>query len=133
MNIDQLKEKAKKDLAIDTSNLDVCSVRIPYVSGEWMNFLNDEIISLKKLEFDYDKQFRLKWKFYKTEFNMVLKDKNEVMIFINGDEDIIELKMKIVKKKEKVKFIESTINTLNQMSFNISNAIKFLMFKSGTL
>ncbi len=71
------------------------------------------------------------WKYYKTEFNLVLKDKFEVMTFINGDQDIINIKLKVAELKHKINYIEGIINTLNQMSFNIGNAIKFTMFKAG--
>ena len=42
MKLDDLKKKAEKDLHIDNSELDIKSVQLPYITGDWLKILNEE-------------------------------------------------------------------------------------------
>ena len=51
--------------------------------------------------------------------------------YIDADQDIIQLNLKLVYQKEKVEFLENAIRSLNSRGFNIKSAIDWEKFKVG--
>lgn len=131
MLLADIKIKAEKDLHIDASELDLKSVTLPYITGDWLKILNEEALKLKKISAEHDKLRGKKYHFYKTGYSVVLKSSAEVWEYIRADEEYNTSSLKLAGQEETVKYIEGVISSLNSMSFNISNAIKWNMFKSG--
>jgi hypothetical protein len=57
--------------------------------------------------------------------------KHEVPMFVEADEQIQEIDVKIHVVKQEVEFIQKTIEEINRRSFHITNAIKALAFLNG--
>ena len=59
--------------------------------------------------------------------------KAESEMYIQSDEDIISVNIKIVNQKEKMSLLEEVIKNLNQRNFQIKNAIDYLKFTGGEI
>ena len=54
-------------------------------------------------------------------------------LFLDGDEELLQAKNKIVQQEVKGKLIVETARIIQNASFNISNAIKWKKFLAGDL
>lgn len=131
MTLDELKIKAERDTKIDASEMDIKSLQIPYLTSDWLKTLNIEILTLKKMDTEHNQLKGRKFHYFKTEYNVVIKSSSDVWEYIRADQDFVDSLHRLTYQEEKVKFVEGVIDILNKMSFNISNAIKWQMFKSG--
>lgn len=131
MNLDSLKTKADKDTKIDVESLDLKSIQLPYITSDWLKILNAEALHLKKLDADHNQLRGQKFHFFKNNYNVIIKSSSDVNEYIRADDEFKKSLLTLQYQEEKVKFIEGIISALNTMSFNISNAIKWNMFKSG--
>ena len=52
-------------------------------------------------------------------------------MYVDGDEEVIEMNLKIGYQKEKVDFLENAIRSLTNRGFNIKSAIDWEKFKVG--
>ena len=57
--------------------------------------------------------------------------KADLQYHINRNQDWVNNQLKIAMQKEKVKFLESIITSLNSRGFNINAAINWEKFKVG--
>jgi hypothetical protein len=105
--------------------------------------LVSEKASLKKLDAQM-KQLRLsKYEFYSQGHTEETKKlgwelpprgiilKADIPMYIESDNDIIDLSLKIGMQGEKVEFLESIIKSLHNRNFLIKNAIDFIKYLSG--
>jgi hypothetical protein len=53
-------------------------------------------------------------------------------MYIEADEDIIKLSLKIGVQQEKIDFLESIIKTIINRGYNIKSAIEFIKFTNGS-
>lgn len=140
-SLDMLKQMADVDLKIDKSLLDQESLRTPNLHNKWLRMLYDRKEKLKM--FDCKKKIltRDKWLYYngkasddvykeKGVFNYKVM-KSDLQMFIDADEDFHKLEAQELRVKNEVEFIQNTLAEINRRSFNIANAIKFMMFTNG--
>ena len=64
MKFDTIRDMTAKDMAIDDSQLDIESLKIPQLHNKYLNIFHDERFALKKLEADKRELLRVKWEFY---------------------------------------------------------------------
>ena len=60
---------------------------------------------------------------------MILK--GDIPMYMDADQDIIDLNLKIGTQQEKVEFLESVIKTIINRNFVIKNAIEWNRFTMG--
>lgn len=142
MKLEEIEELWGKDLKIDRSQLDTESLRIPELHNKYYKIYIREKIQYNKISFDLDKLTKQKKEWYEgtmpeeelkelgwEPFNLLLK--KDLPIYLNSDEDLISLKLKLALAHEKVEYLKSIIKDINSRSFNIKNAIDFLKFTNG--
>lgn len=131
MLLKTIKKMADKDLKINPSKLNDISLDVPFLHNKYYKILVNEKIKYKKLEIEFNKLYRDKWEFYSTKYKLTL-EKREIPIYMKGDKDIIEKEEVMIIAKEKITYLEAIISNINKISFNISNAIKFLEWTHGS-
>jgi hypothetical protein len=57
--------------------------------------------------------------------------KTEIERYLEADEQLIEMGLRIAYQAEKVAFVESIIDSLNRRSFQIKSAIDFIRWSHG--
>lgn len=144
MNINDIKQMIKEDSSFikDEANIDTSSLSAPELSGKYHQLISDETMSLRLLQKEYDILYRDRWLFYsgkadpeeydKEEFNLKIL-KADVDKFLNADEELQSKKDRIVLQEVKINLLTEFTKSINNMSFNIGNAIKWKKFLSGEL
>jgi hypothetical protein len=139
-SIDEINSMWSLDSNLDISKLDILSLNIPKLHNKYYKqYINEKNI-LVQLELKLTKLKDLKQDYYSNKLSdeelhkigwerylRILKP-TEIESKVQSDKTVIELTIKYAQQKELVLYIESIIKQINQMSFNIKNAIEFLKF-----
>lgn len=141
MSLHELTSEAEKDLEIDRSQLDVEALRTPKIHNRWLKKLYQRKDKIFALELKKKILMKEKWLYYtgKASDETYVKDgafhlklmKQEVPMFVEADEQIQEIDVKIHVVKQEVEFIQKTIEEINRRQWTIGNAIKALKFMNG--
>lgn len=143
MNFESLFSEWEKDADIDKTDLANEALKIPKLHHKYYRLLVTEKSRLKKLESEY-KKLRLE----KTEFFTQGHDdetrtkgwklpakgiiiKSDIPMYLDADQDLIDVSLQIGIQQEKVEFLESIIKTLNNRGYIIKTAVDFIRFTMG--
>jgi len=125
-----LDKQVIKDLG-DKKDLEQLSVNIPHANSKYLRMLHDQGLKHLELKADWDRLYRIKYDHYRYNYKYTFANKAECEIYINGDDDIIELKDKIEKSKLILDHLEGIIKMLGQTSFNVRNALEYRKMNDG--
>ena len=143
MKLDDIRNMWSLDAKIDNTELSHESLRIPSLHSKYYNIFTEERLRLRKFKTDMKKLRLEKYEFFTQgptketqEKGWVLPPigrviKSEVNSYIDADDDIIDLTLKIGIQQEKIELLESVIRSLNNRGYLIKNAIDFEKFKVG--
>jgi len=133
----------EKDSTIDRTELADESLKIPKLHHKYYTIFVAEKAALRKLEADMKKLKLDKHEFFTLGPNEETKDKGwrlpargmilkaDLPLYMEGDQDIIDLSLKIGMQQEKVEFLESILKTFQTRGYIIKNAIDFVKFSMG--
>jgi len=127
-----LDKQVEEDLG-DRKDLETLSVNIPHANSKYLRYLHDQGLKHLELKSDWDRLYRVKYDLYRYNYKYTFSNKAECEVYINGDEEIIELKNKIEKSELILKHLEGIIKMLGQTSFNIRNALEYRKMNDGYL
>ena len=131
------------DSVIDKFKLTDESLNISQLHSKYYEiYMNEKRVYVKEAEnfknLEMHKTFWYGGKYLKPQldelgwkqFSITLA-KSDIPIVVNADEDIINKKINMAEQLEKVKFVESILQSIHQRSFNIKNAIEYEKFLAG--
>jgi hypothetical protein len=143
MKFEEIFDEWKKDSEIDQTDLGSESLKIPKLHHKYYMILVAEKAILRKLEYQY-KQLRLaKYEFYSQGHTEDSKKlgwqlpprgiilKADIPLYLDSDQDVIDLSLKIGMQQEKVDFLESIIKSFQTRGYLIKNSIDFMRFTMG--
>lgn len=143
MKFEDIFDEWSKDSAIDKTELADESLRIPKLHHKYYMMLVSEKAVLHKLEAQY-KQLKLsKYEFYSQGHTEETKQlgwklpargmilKADIPMYIEADQDLVDLSLKIGMQQEKVEFLESIIKSFQTRGYIIKSAIEFMKFTMG--
>ncbi len=143
MNIEEIMDLWDTDTNIDRTELGDESLRIPKLHSKYYNILIREKLLLRK-HMEELKRLKLdKYEFYTQGPDEETKDKgwrlppkgillkSDLPMYMDADQDIIDLNLKIGLQQEKVDLLESIIKTIINRNFVIKNAIEWNKFTGG--
>ena len=143
MNLEQLKEEAYKDLPItDQEHLDQESFHNQDIKAKWLDYKSRFELLLVKNKGDYQKLYRVKWEYYggKADAKIYASKpfdlrvlKTDLAMYINSDDDIIELGAKISYLETVIKYIEGVIKSIDNRGWDVSHAIGWKKFEAGMI
>ena len=143
MKLEAIFEEWDKDSKIDKTHLGDEALKIPSLHNKYYRMLINERLQLRKYEEDM-KQLRLdKNEFYvmgpthETEEKgwklppqgKILK--SDVNRYLDADNDVVKLNLKIGIQHEKVQFLVDIIKSLTNRGFQIKSAIDWEKFQVG--
>ncbi|RPH05662.1 MAG: hypothetical protein CBC06_004385 [bacterium TMED46] len=142
MTLSEIQEKVRKELKINSLELDIESLRIPSLHSKYLQLLTEHSLLLKKTQGEYAVLKRNKWIYYtgkasedvykeKGDFPLKLKTKDEERTFIEADEEIRELKGKVEYYETVVDYLQEVVKSISNRSFQIKNAIEWRKFEAG--
>jgi hypothetical protein len=126
-----LKEESKVDTAFDKTTIDATGFNITMNKTKWIT---------KKCEWDYVyRQFELKRKksyvklhdFYEFESNNKLSTKADYDLFIESNDQYVDINNICLTIKSLIIFIDGTIDNLKTKGFEVKAFIEWQQFKNG--
>ena len=143
MTLDELKTQASSDLPItDQEHLDQESFRNQEIKSKWLDYKTRYELLLVRNKGDYQKLYRDKWEYYggKSDAKVYVTKpfdlkvlKTDLAMYINSDDDIIELGAKISYLEIVIKFIDGVIKSIDNRGWDVSHAIGWKKFEAGMM
>jgi hypothetical protein len=144
MQLDEIFELWADDSNIDTARISEEAIKIPKLHHKYYKIFSQERLTLKKYETDFKKLHQLKFEYFLGTLSQeTLKEngwspnprsilKGDIPLYIESDQDIINLTLKIGLQKEKVSVLESVIKNISERGYMIKNYIEWQKFTNGT-
>lgn len=145
MNIEEILLEWEKDAEIDDTHLDKSSIATSSLHAKYLNVLIRNKLKLSKFENDYKILRQKKFRYYRGELTKeelleygwsqwqgIRPTKSEMDEFLDGDEDLNKMFLKIEYLNSAILLIDSIMSQLKSRDFQISNAVKWKMFISGS-
>ena len=140
MTLDELKLQVKKDLEVDDETLDKESYKNQELYAKYLDHKTNFELLLYKAKGDYKVLFRDKWEYYggKADAKVYATKpfdlkvlKTDLSIYIESDEDIIQIEHKIVYLETVIKYIDGVLKSIQSRGWDIKNAIAFRQWEHG--
>lgn len=143
MNIEQIVNEWNKDCKIDETELGSESAKIPQVHNKYLKIYMGERIALFKLKSETKKIKRTLLEYYLGELDQEELDqlgrqqfykkllKNEVDVYIESDDVMIEANLRLGMQDEKVAYLDSIIKNINNRGFQLKTAVDWAKFTTG--
>ncbi len=139
----ELQDEAKTDLAIvKLENLDQESYKNQIIKPKWLEYKTRFELLLFRSKGEHTKLYREKWEYYGGKadakvyvakpFDMKVL-KSDLGMFINSDNDIMELQAKIGYYEIIVKYIEGVIKSIDNRGWDIRSAQDWKKFEAGMI
>lgn len=145
MTLEEIEALWEQDSKLDSEELGNEALRIPQLHSKYWKLLARENLWQQKLQTDYDVLRLDKYEFYtmgpseeQVKMGWVLPSrgsviKSEAEKYLQADQDLIALSLKIGVQREKVRLLESILTNINNRSFFIKNKIEFEKFRNGII
>jgi hypothetical protein len=133
----------EKDSKIDKTELADEAIKIPSLHHKYYKFFINERLVLRRYEADMKKLKMEKYEFYtqgptKEQVDLGWKLpakglilKGDIPMYMETDDQMIDMSLKIGTQQEKVDFLESIIKSFQQRSYTIKTAVDFIKWTNG--
>ena len=141
MKLEELQSEAKQDLQIiDQERLDQESYKNQNIKPKWLEYRTkyDQILIMSKA--NHQRMYREKWEYYGGKadakvyaakpFDLKIL-KTDLQMYINSDEDILNLQGKIAYYESIIKYIDGVIKSIDNRGWDIRNATEWKKFEAG--
>ena len=146
MNLEELRKEWSKDCVIDDIELDKSSLEVPKLHAKYQEFLTDNILVLKNLEFQYNTLLKNKWLWYNGKmseqqikelgweddpFDGLKVMKNDMQVWYNADQDLQRMSGKVEYQKIIINFLKECMQNITWRHQTIKNTIDWRKFMAG--
>ena len=147
MNLEQLRNEWSKDCEIDDIELDKSSLEVPKLHAKYQEYLTNNILTLKNLEFQYNLLLKNKWLWYNGKmsreqikelgwdddpFDGLKVMKNDMQIWYNADTDLQAISGKVAYQKIVIDFLKECMQNITWRHQTIKNTIDWRKFMAGS-
>ena len=141
MTLEELQNEAREDLIIlDQERLDQESYKNQNIKPKWLEYRTkyDQLLIMAKA--NHQKMYREKWEYYggKAEAKVYVAKpfdlkvlKTDLQMYINSDEEILNLQGKIAYYESIIKYIDGIIKSIDNRGWDIRNATEWKKFEAG--
>ena len=140
MDLPTIQEMWKKDSVIDQVMLDEASLKIPQLHQKYLVLLNEFNLLRKKKRQELKRMEHKKYLYYAGKaspedyenepFNHKVM-KSDVPGWVAVDEQVNKIEMKLEYYNEICDTLQEILRQVNQLSYNIMNAIQWRTFTNG--
>lgn len=145
MNMEVLKEEAKKDLFLDENNIISASSKNGVTICKWLDYYRECALLLNKSKASRDRVELTLYLYYSGKanaeqlkylgkskpFGLKIDTKSDIERFIKASKEYIEADELVKTVEQNLKFIDETIQALKFQSTRISNIIAYKKFTEG--
>ena len=141
MTLEELQKEAREDLAIvDQEKLDQESYKNQNIKPKWLEYRTryDQLLIMRRS--DHQRLWREKWEYYggKADAKVYAAKpfdikvlKTDLTMYIQSDDEILELQSKISYYESIIKYIDGVIKSIDNRGWDIKNAIEWKKFEAG--
>ena len=145
MKIEEIYEMWAKDSEIDQTNVSGESANIPKLHNKYFRVYMEEGMKLKQLRAKYKQLKLLKEKYYRGELDITelqqygwepqpLKIlRTDISTYIDADQDMINLSLKVGMIEEKVNYLEAIIKMISNRGFQLKTIVDWERFRTGAM
>ena len=141
MNLDKIQEMWEKDSQIDPDNLHDESLKIPKLHSKYYTLYNTITLLREKSRESYNRVRLERHNYYtgkapaevyvEDPFPYKVRDKEALQRYMEADEKLNSIDLKIRYYDVMLKFLEEIIKTVANRTFQIKNAIEWHKFQAG--
>ena len=141
MNLDQIQEMWERDSQIDPDNLHDESLKIPQLHSKYYTLYNTITLLREKARETYNRVRLERYNYYtgkaSTEvyieepFPYKVRDKEALQRYLDADEKLNKVDLKIRYYDVELKFLEEIIKNISNRTFQIKNSIEWHKFQAG--
>jgi hypothetical protein len=143
MTLSDIEDEWQKDKAMDSTALDVESLKIPDLHHKYHKMLSAENAVYRRMMARVEEVKTLRWMYFSGKLDEdALKKyewdpfdlkvmKQDTQRFVDGDPVLNKYVIELGDQKEKIDLIKSIMSQVNNRSFQINNAIKWQQFLTG--
>ena len=139
--LSELQAEAKEDLIIvDDEDLHQQSYKNQIIKPKWLDYKSKYRMLMFQTKAQHKRLYREKWEYYggKADAKVYATKpfdlkvlKTDLGVYINSDEDIMEIEMKIEYYETLVQFIDGVIKSIDNRSWDIKHAQDWKKFLAG--
>ena len=141
MNLDEIQEMWLRDSVIDPDNLHEESLKIPQLHSKYYTIYNTITLLREKARETYNKVRLERHNYYtgkapaevyvEEPFPYKVREKYAIQRYMDADERLNKIDLKIRYYDIILKFLEEIIKTVSNRNYSIKNAIDFMKFTAG--
>ena len=141
MNLDKIQEMWQKDSVIAPDNLHDESLKIPQLHSKYYTVYNTITLLRERARETYNKVKLERYNYYtgKAEpevyaeepFPYKVREKDAVQRYLDADDRLIKVELKIKYYDSTLKFLEEIIKIISNRTYQIKNAIEWHKFQTG--
>ena len=141
MNLDQIQEMWERDSQIDPDNLHDESLKIPQLHSKYYTLYNTITLLREKARESYNRVRLERYNYYtgkapaevyvEDPFPYKVRDKEALQRYLDADERLNKVDLKIRYYDVELKFLEEIIKIVSNRTFQIKNAIEWNKFQAG--
>jgi hypothetical protein len=144
MTLDEIFKEWEQDSSINRNELGHAALDIAKLHNKYYRFFSQERLQYKKLEADLKKLKLEKYEFYtdgptdeQLQLGWKLPPKGKILKaesqqYMEADQDIINMNLKLSYQGEKLELLESIIKVIMNRGYQINAAINWERFKVGS-
>ena len=141
INLDTIQEMWTKDSKIDIDNLHTESLNIPILHAKYFDLYNTIVLLRKKAEQQRKNIRHERYEYYggkadpdvyiKDPFPKKIRDKDTMQKYLDADERLSGVSLKIDYYDTILVYIESILKMIQNRTYQIKNSIEFMRFNAG--
>ena len=131
----------EEDSKIDSDNLHTESLNIPILHSKYYDLYNNLMLLRKKAEQQKKNIRHERYEYYsgkadpdvyiENPFPKKIRDKDTMQKYLDADEKLSNVNMKIEYYDVMLKYIEEILKQISNRTYQIKNSIDFMRFSSG--
>lgn len=140
-DIGMIKSMWEKDSHIDIDNLHEESLKVPILHAKYYDIYNNLVLLKTKAEQQRKNIRHERYEYYsgkadpdvylKDPFPKKVRDKDAMQKYLDADEKLSTVSMKIEYYQVMINYIDSILKQVSNRTYQIKNSIEFLRFQSG--
>lgn len=141
INLDEIQKLWSEDSKINIDDLHNESLKVSLLHSKYYEIYNNISLLRKRSETQYKIKKLERYNYYngkadpdvyKNEpFPYKVRDKESMQRYLDADEKLSEILMKLEYYDIMLKYLEEIIKTISNRTYQIKNSIEFLKFQSG--
>lgn len=140
--LDKLIDMWNRDSVIDKTEPSEEIIRIPVLHSRYVSQISAHSVSLKYKQIEYIKLKKKKTDYYSGRMTQAQLDaeqwepfrfllKQDINLYLEADDDLVELKRKMINNEEAISFCERVGKELSNRTWQIRDYMSWEKFKNG--